>query len=158
MKTTNSTISERLVELIKSLKMNNSSFAKSLGKPPTTINYIANGNNKPSFEVLETIVQVYPQINRDWLMAGEGEMFKEQKQDKAENSDLMAFLKNLEEKFNQQLAIKDQQIAMKDQQINKFLDLLGKLEGVSLALISQVEPIFGFNLEKFGYTHALKVA
>ena len=150
------TTGERFKKFLDDIGLSKNGLAIKIGVSSTVINGIVKDTNNPGHKVLMAIKEKYPNYNTDWLITGTGRMKEVTKL--PDNDYLMVFLKKLEEDFKQQLAIKDQQIAMKDQQINKFLDLLGKLEGVSLALISQVEPIFGFNLEKFGYTHALKVA
>lgn len=71
-----STISERIGQLVKTLKMNNNSFAKSLGKPNSTIVNIVDGRSKPGYEILEVILETYPDVNPIWLMTGNGEMFQ----------------------------------------------------------------------------------
>lgn len=124
------TIGGRIEAIIKSLNKNTNSFGKSIDKPNTTIANIIANKSKPGAEILESILEKYPMINAEWLMTGNGEMFRTEKPKNVESEYLMDFLKKLEEEFKHQLAIKDQQLAMKDQQINKFLDLLGKLDGV----------------------------
>ncbi|PQA59136.1 hypothetical protein [Siphonobacter curvatus] len=71
-----STINERFAQLIKALKMNNNSFAKSLGRTNTSIANIVDRGSKPGFELLEEIFEAYPEVNPIWLMRGTGEMFQ----------------------------------------------------------------------------------
>ncbi|MGX7688076.1 hypothetical protein ACWA1C_12990 [Flectobacillus roseus] len=71
------TISQRFEALIKALKMNNNSFANSIGKTSTMIKFIVDGKSKPGFDLLEQVLITYPNVNSDWLLRGEGEMFKE---------------------------------------------------------------------------------
>ena len=95
------TISERLDALIKKLNKNPKTFSESIGYAPSVVYNIINGRNKPSFELIESIVRAYTQINRDWLMAGEGEMFKAQEKAKTVDSGyLIEYITKLEENFN----------------------------------------------------------
>ena len=69
-------ISNRFEIMIGKLEMNNNSFALSIGKSPSNIKPIIDGKSKPGYEMLEAIFKKYPQINRDWLLMGEGEIFR----------------------------------------------------------------------------------
>ncbi len=134
-----STINERIAELIKTLQMNKSGFANSIDKAGATIQTILNGRNKPGFDVIEAIFKKYPQVNRDWLIMGEGPMFRTAKWEHAapgERGDgyLMEHLTTIEggvhalvEQFQAQLAEKDRQI----QSLQQTLQILaGKSEHV----------------------------
>jgi hypothetical protein len=70
------TVNERFVQLIKALGMNNNSFAKSLGKTHTTVTNITDSKSKPGFELLETVLEHYPDVNPEWLILGKGEMMR----------------------------------------------------------------------------------
>ncbi len=70
------TIAQRFEALIKALKMNNNSFAVSLGKSASNIKIVVEGTSKPGFDLLELVLRTYPQVSSDWLLKGEGEMFK----------------------------------------------------------------------------------
>lgn len=79
MENNETTIAERFRALIKELGKTNNSFAISIGKTASTINYIVDGKSKPSFDVVDAIFSNYPEINPAWLMTGEGEMMKNKK-------------------------------------------------------------------------------
>jgi transcriptional regulator with XRE-family HTH domain len=67
-------IGNRISLLIKQLGHNKNSFSKAIGlSNNVTIGNIANGVKKPSFEVLEKIIQSFDNINVRWLITGEGE-------------------------------------------------------------------------------------
>lgn len=65
----------RLQKLIKALKMNQVSFARSLGMTQPNISRMTSGDNKISTEVLNRITQLHKNVNLHWLLTGEGEMF-----------------------------------------------------------------------------------
>lgn len=70
------TIAQRFERLITELKLNNNSFAKSIGVSATAISRVTNGENEPGFKMISNTLDVYPSVSSDWLIKGEGEMFK----------------------------------------------------------------------------------
>ena len=65
----------RLNELIKALKINQKTFAQSLGMTQPNISKMITRANKVSAEVINKITIVYKDVNVHWLLTGEGEMF-----------------------------------------------------------------------------------
>lgn len=63
---------ERIIDFIKSKGLSISSFEKSIGK---ATNYIRNSKSFTS-NVLSTIMDVYPDLNIEWLITGKGDMLK----------------------------------------------------------------------------------
>lgn len=73
---------QRLLQLVELLAENSQSrFAKSIGLSQQTFNNYLNpeGQQKIRKTLLDTILSVYPQINRKWLFFGEGQMFVSEK-------------------------------------------------------------------------------
>lgn len=70
------TINDRFNELIKALKLNPSSFARSIGKSYNAVESIVKSKTRPSYDVLEAVFQSYPDLNPSWLMTGKGEMLQ----------------------------------------------------------------------------------
>ena len=66
----------RILDLIQELGLNQSTFGQSIGTSSSRMNNIARFRNKPDFELLSKILKVYPSVNSEWLMTGEGEMYK----------------------------------------------------------------------------------
>lgn len=63
---------ERIAKIIQQFCESKADFARKVGEKPQTVsNWVArdNGNN-----VLNKIVEAFPQINKDWLMTGHGDM------------------------------------------------------------------------------------
>ncbi len=72
------TIHIRLQELIDALNISVLEFARQLGEHRgEKVYHILHGRLKPRFDTLEKIVAIYPQVNADWLLRGEGLMFKQ---------------------------------------------------------------------------------
>lgn len=80
---------QRLLQLVEFLTDNSQSrFAKSVGLSQQTFNNYLNsdGQQKIRKTLLDTILSVYPQINRNWLYFGEGEMFASENSDAQMNT------------------------------------------------------------------------
>ena len=74
------TINVRIKSIIEYYKMNVNSFSKHIGiDNNVTIGNIVNTRlNKPSYDVIQKILQTFENISADWLITGKGKMLKEQ--------------------------------------------------------------------------------
>ena len=54
--------------------LKSSALADSIGVNRATISHILSGRNKPSINFLEKLLNVYPNINANWLISGIGYM------------------------------------------------------------------------------------
>jgi|SRR6476661_2674493 len=71
------TINQRFAQLIKQLGLNKNAFAQSLGKTASVIQHLMDGRNKPGYDLLCKVFEVYPNVSRDWLLLGNGPMMLE---------------------------------------------------------------------------------
>ncbi|PRY36425.1 hypothetical protein CLV58_11215 [Spirosoma oryzae] len=70
-------IESRIQQLIDALNVSVLEFARKLGEHRgEKVYHILHGRLKPRYDTLEKILLAYPQINGDWLLRGEGMMFK----------------------------------------------------------------------------------
>lgn len=70
-------INDRISALITNLDLNPNSFADAIGVKGTVIYNILKGRrSKPSFEVLQKILLSYQTVNANWLLNGDGEIWK----------------------------------------------------------------------------------
>ena len=67
---------ERIEKVISSLGLNARQFAAEIHVQPGTISNMMAGRNKPSLEVMKRIMERYPTLNPEWLIAGRGEMWR----------------------------------------------------------------------------------
>lgn len=126
---TSSEFGERIKTLIFKMNKNRSSFASSIGASHTAIGKIVKGETRPGFAMIDAILKAYPQVNRDWLLEGKGDMFIETiTPDSSPDNYLQEHLKNLEKQFAEMREMFNSQMATKDRQIEKLMDLLGKLD------------------------------
>lgn len=71
------TIESRLQELIDALNISVLEFARQLGeRRGEKVYHILHGRLKPRYDTIQKILVTYPQLNADWLLRGEGMMFK----------------------------------------------------------------------------------
>jgi transcriptional regulator with XRE-family HTH domain len=68
-------ISERLNLIIKELGLSVNKFAESIGESQSLLHNYVHGRS-PSVDVIEKIINHYPQIDAEWLLTGKGEMLK----------------------------------------------------------------------------------
>ena len=69
----------------KNLNLTQGKFADSLGVPLTTISKYERGEVKPTSEFLIKLSKIYG-VNLNWLLTGEGTMFKSGSQDRLVNA------------------------------------------------------------------------
>lgn len=68
-------ITERFNLLIKSLNFNPTSFSKEVGLSQTSIRNVVDGTNQPSAKILVPLLERFPNVNINWLLIGQGDMW-----------------------------------------------------------------------------------
>lgn len=66
---------ERLIMLIEALNLNTSSFSKLIGAPEATTRMYLDRGSKPKSDYLEKVVRSIENLNAEWLLTGDGNMF-----------------------------------------------------------------------------------
>ncbi len=67
---------ERIEQVFKSLGLSARQFATEIRVRPGTISNMMVGRNNPSLEVMRKIMERYPTLNPEWLIAGRGQMWR----------------------------------------------------------------------------------
>ena len=67
---------DRIEQLIKTLGITARQFAAEIRVQPGTISNMMAGRNNPSLEVMKRIMERYPTLNPEWLIAGRGDMWR----------------------------------------------------------------------------------
>lgn len=67
---------ERIEKLMKSMNLSARQFASEIHVQPGTISNMMGGRNNPSYEVIKRIMERYPTLNPEWLIAGRGDMWR----------------------------------------------------------------------------------
>ncbi len=65
---------ERIRNIISAKQMSSSGFADAIGVPRSTISHILSGRNNPSLELVQKILDAFPDIRTQWLVRGDGDM------------------------------------------------------------------------------------
>lgn len=74
---------KRIKEIRRVYNLNQTQFAEKIGLKQPTIAGYENGKDVPMSTIV-TICQIFPEINKDWLRTGKGEMKLEQSEDDVE--------------------------------------------------------------------------
>lgn len=80
------TISDRICLLISELGYNKRTFSQAIGLGnDVTIGRIVNEQREPSYKVLNSIVQTFGNIDANWLLTGEGDIYRKAAGSSSEN-------------------------------------------------------------------------
>lgn len=71
---TAASIDQRFTQLIQQFGLTKNRFAISLGKTASVVQHLIDGRNKPGFDLMCKVFEVYPNVSRDWLLLGRGPM------------------------------------------------------------------------------------
>jgi transcriptional regulator with XRE-family HTH domain len=66
---------KRIRELMETQSLSASKFAEAIGVQRSNISHILSGRNKPSLELINKILDRYPEVSTDWLLLGKGPVF-----------------------------------------------------------------------------------
>ncbi len=69
---------QRLQAILTKENLASSKFADIIGVNRSSISHLLSGRNNPSLEVLQKVLVKFPHINPDWLLLGEGNMYRNQ--------------------------------------------------------------------------------
>ena len=67
---------QRIKQLVKIKEGTNNRFAVAVGISPRTAEKMFSGKQKISLEFIEAILRAFPDVSAEWLLRGQGEMFK----------------------------------------------------------------------------------
>lgn len=74
-------VKERLLQFLKAEGISASEFSRKMGLSPA---YLASMRKSMPEEKVERLVEIFPTLNRDWLLYGEGEMYRPEDDDDLE--------------------------------------------------------------------------
>ena len=67
---------DRIRQIMESQHMTQQVFAEFIGTTPATLSGIFNDRTRPTINIVESIRKKFPDISLDWLMFGQGDMYK----------------------------------------------------------------------------------
>lgn len=71
-------VNQRVLQLIAHYNLSKSAFAQKTGVSPPVITHISTGRNKVGLDVVQKILQAFPDLSPEWLLLGSGEMIKQE--------------------------------------------------------------------------------
>jgi len=74
----------RILKILSNENLSATKFADIIGVQRSSISHIISGRNKPSFDFMYRTLEKFPEINAEWLINGNGNMYKEDIKDKTE--------------------------------------------------------------------------
>lgn len=78
---------ERVIEIVKLKAKSVREFAESVGIKQVTLNQQLNGDRKLSLDTVLSVLNSFEDISAEWLLRGEGEMYKTISENKNNNID-----------------------------------------------------------------------
>ena len=66
---------ERINLLLKAKNITARQFAEEIGIQPSGMSHIMSGRNNPSLDFVMKVIKRWPEVNINWLMLGQGEMY-----------------------------------------------------------------------------------
>lgn len=70
-------MNHRLQQFILAENITQSQFADSIGVARASVSHILAGRNKPGFDFIESMMKRYPSLNINWLISGQGRMYRD---------------------------------------------------------------------------------
>jgi len=68
-------IAKRILKILAHYNISAGEFALKLGIQKSSISHLLSERNKPSFLFLSKLARAYPEINLNWFITGEGDIF-----------------------------------------------------------------------------------
>jgi transcriptional regulator with XRE-family HTH domain len=105
-----SSFSSRLAEFIENQKLSVRKFEQIVGVSEGTFQKVIKNNTKTSNNNVQKIFLKYPELNAEWLQGNSAKMYRSEKKEPVENTDLLK--KELAEKDKKIQELQDQIIKM----------------------------------------------
>lgn len=70
---------DQIQEILRREDLSSSQFADRIGVQRSSVSHVLSGRNKPGFDFIHKILESFPELNADWLITGNGEMYKGKK-------------------------------------------------------------------------------
>lgn len=80
---------KRLQQFLDAENISQAQLADTLGVARASVSHILSGRNRPGFDFLEGMALHYPGISMDWLLTGNGRMYKDSAGAPAENREFV---------------------------------------------------------------------
>ena len=69
-------MNNRLKQFLAAENITQAQFADNINVVRASVSHVLSGRNNPSYEFIRSIMEKYPELNIEWLMFGNGKMYK----------------------------------------------------------------------------------
>lgn len=114
---------ERLLQFLNAIQLSSSKFAEEIGIQPSGVSHILSGRNNPSYDFIVKILTRFPELNADWLLLGEGDMFGESVKQTDLFDDPNDFIKKSGDVTNVKFTNMSDELSIRNQKDSKKSDL-----------------------------------
>ena len=73
-------INKRIQSILNHYNLTAGAFAERMGIQKSSVSHLLSGRNKPSFQFLSKLVKAFPEINLNWFITGDGDIFNQPEQ------------------------------------------------------------------------------
>ncbi len=80
----------RLQKLIEKENITPARFAEIVGVQRSSVSHILSGRNNPSLDFIQKILSAFPRVSTDWLITGEGNIYKKDSRTDIANQERIA--------------------------------------------------------------------
>jgi transcriptional regulator with XRE-family HTH domain len=108
----------RIKKLLEIQQLNPSQFADQIGINRSRLSHILTGRNNPSLEIVQDIMKHFPELNPDWLLSGDGGMYRNNERrespkssDKGGSNDLFSYQSREENQILKSQALENSDLA-----------------------------------------------
>ncbi len=74
---TSDTINQRVLKVMALKQLSRSAFVAILETSLPVLTHISTGRNKPGLELIQKLIEKFPDVSPDWLLTGRGSMHRE---------------------------------------------------------------------------------
>ncbi|MCD6201259.1 MAG: helix-turn-helix transcriptional regulator [Bacteroidales bacterium] len=74
---TQNEIQDRILSFLRSEGISSGILADRIGVQRSSISHILSGRNKPSYDFILKFLKKFPEVNAEWFISGNGNMYKE---------------------------------------------------------------------------------
>ncbi len=78
---------ERIHKILTEKGLSAAKFAEILEIQRSNVSHVLSGRNNPGYDFIKKIMEHYPDINPEWLILGNGQMYKEEKKSTTDSAD-----------------------------------------------------------------------
>lgn len=81
---------QRLEQFLSAENITKAQFADNIKVARAAVSHIIAGRNNPGYEFIVNTMSAYPQLNIEWLLTGEGKMYKSTGAPQMEDADILS--------------------------------------------------------------------